>query len=180
MRILGINDFAAHEDMIPTLLAAAGQPNVKQELLNGKSIGGKNYKVHLDGYNLLPALKDGSEWPRKEFIYWTDGGDVAALRYKDWKVTYLRQDAVGMNVWVMPFTELRAPMITNLKMDPFERAFDESTGYNHWLNERMYILTPATSFVAGWMESFKEFPPRMKPGSFSLDRVMEAATGGKK
>jgi arylsulfatase len=175
-----INDFAAHEDMIPTLLAAAGQPNVKQELLNGKSIGGKNYKVHLDGYNLLPALKDGSEWPRKEFIYWTDGGDVAALRYKDWKVTYLRQDAVGMNVWVMPFTELRAPMITNLKMDPFERAFDESTGYNHWLNERMFILTPATSFVAGWMESFKEFPPRMKPGSFSLDRVMEAATGGKK
>jgi arylsulfatase len=175
-----INDFAAHEDMIPTLLAAAGQPNVKQELLNGKSIGGKNYKVHLDGYNLLPALKDGSEWPRKEFIYWTDGGDVAALRYKDWKVTYLRQDAVGMNVWVMPFTELRAPMITNLKMDPFERAFDESTGYNHWLNERMYILTPATSFVAGWMESFKEFPPRMKPGSFSLDRVMEAATSGKK
>jgi arylsulfatase len=71
-------------------------------------------------------------------------------------------------------------MITNLKMDPFERAFDESTGYNHWLNERMFILTPATSFIAGWMESFKQFPPRMKPGSFSLDRVMEAATSGKK
>jgi arylsulfatase A-like enzyme len=175
-----INDFGAHEDMIPTLLAAAGQPNVKEELLKGKSIGGKNYKVHLDGYNLLPSLKDGAEWPRKEFLYWTDGGSVAALRYNNWKITYLRQDAKGMNVWVMPFTELRAPMITNLRMDPFERAFDESSGYNHWLNERMYILTPSIAFVANWMESFKEFPPRMKPGTFSLDQVMEATTGGKR
>jgi len=173
-----INDFGAHEDMIPTLLAAVGDPNIKEELLKGKEIGGKTYKVHIDGYNLLPYFKDGAEWPRNEFIYWTDGGSVAALRFNNWKITYLRQDAKGMNVWVMPFTELRAPMITNLRMDPFERAFDESSGYNHWLNERMYILTPSIAFVAAWMESFKEFPPRMKPGTFGLDQVMEAATSG--
>ncbi len=174
-----INEFGAHEDMIPTLLAAAGQPNVKEQLLKGKSIKGKKYKVHLDGYNLLPYLKGSTEeWPRKEFIYWTDGGSVAALRYNNWKITYLRQDALGMKVWVMPFVELRAPMITNLRMDPFERAFDESSGYDNWLNERMYILTPSIAFVSKWMESFKEFPPRMKPGTFGLDQVMEAATKG--
>jgi len=159
-------------------LAAAGQPNIKKELLKGKRINGKKYKVHLDGYNLIPYFKDGAEWPRKEFLYWTDGGSVAALRYNNWKITYLRQDAKGMDVWVMPFVELRAPMITNLRMDPFERAYDESSGYNHWLNQRMYLLTPSIAFIANWMESFKKFPPRMKPGSFGLDQVMEAATKG--
>jgi arylsulfatase len=175
-----INDIGAHEDMMPTLLAAAGQPNVKEELLKGKTIGKQNFKVHLDGYNLIPYFKDGAEWPRKEFLYWTDGGEVAALRYNNWKITYLRQDAKGMDVWVMPFTKLRAPMITNLKMDPFERACDETNGYNHWYNARMYVLSPSIAFVANWMESFKQFPPRMKPGTFGLEQVMESATGGKK
>ena len=175
-----VNDIGASEDMIPTLLAAVGNDHIKEDLLKGTVIGGKNYKVHLDGYNLLPALRDGAEWPRKEFIYWTDGGNVAAIRYNNWKITYLRQDAVGMNVWVQPFTELRAPMITNLRMDPFERAFDESSNYNHWLNERMFILSPSIAFVAKWIESFKEFPPRMKPGTFGLDQVMEKAMSGAK
>lgn len=175
-----INDIGAHEDMMPTLLAAAGQTNVKEELLKGKTIGKQNFKVHLDGYNLIPYFKDGAEWPRKEFLYWTDGGEVAALRYNNWKITYLRQDAKGMDVWVMPFTKLRAPMITNLKMDPFERAYDETNGYNHWYNSRMYVLSPSIAFVANWMESFKQFPPRMKPGTFGLEQVMESATGGKK
>ena len=122
-----INDFGAHEDMIPTLLAAAGDTTVKEDLLKGKKIGDMTYKVHLDGYNLLPFFKgEAKEWPRREFIYWTDGGSVAALRYNNWKLSFLRQNSVGIKVWESPFEELRWPMLTNLRMDPFERASDES------------------------------------------------------
>ena len=90
-----INDVGAHEDMLTTLLAAAGDTTAKEDLIKGRKIGNMTYKVHLDGYNLLPALKGQAEWPRKEFIYWTDDGSVAALRYNNWKITFLRQNAVG-------------------------------------------------------------------------------------
>jgi arylsulfatase len=172
-----INNFGAHEDMIPTLLAAAGDTTVKEDLLKGKKIGDMTYKVHLDGYNLLPFLKgDAKEWPRREFIYWTDGGSVAALRYNNWKLSFLRQNSVGIKVWESPFEELRWPMLTNLRMDPFERASDESVGYSQWATARMFVLAPAGAYVGQWLQSFREFPPRMKPGSFSLDRVMESVT----
>jgi arylsulfatase len=172
-----INDIGAHEDMIPTLLAAAGDAKVKEDLRKGRKIGSMTYKVHLDGYNLLPFLKrEVKESPRREFIYWTDGGSVAALRYDNWKISFLRQNAVGIKVWEAPFEELRWPMLTNLRMDPFERASDESTGHPQWAAERMFALAPAGAYVGQWLQSFREFPPRMKPGSFSLDRVMEAVT----
>jgi len=174
-----INDIGAHEDMLATLLAAAGNPNVKDELLKGKKVGDMTYKVHLDGYNLMPALKGEAEWPRKEFIYWTDDGSVAALRYNNWKVTFLKQDAEGLKVWQEPFTPLRAPMLTNLRMDPFERAEHENAmGYQRWYLEHMFAIAPAGAYVGQWLQSFKEFPPRQKPGSFNLDRVMEAVTRG--
>jgi arylsulfatase len=174
-----INDFGAHEDMIPTLLAAAGDTTAKEDLLKGRKIGDMTYKVHLDGYNLLPFFKgEVKESPRHEFIYWTDGGSVAALRYNNWKLTFLRQNSVGIKVWESPFEELRWPMLTNLRMDPFERASDESTGHPQWAAERMFVLGPAGFYVGQWLQSFREFPPRMKPGSFSLDRVMEAMTSG--
>jgi len=174
-----INDTGAHEDMLVTLLAAAGNPNVKDELLKGKKVGDMTYKVHLDGYNLLPALKGEAEWPRKEFIYWTDDGSVAALRYNNWKITFLKQDADGLKVWQEPFTPLRAPMLTNLRMDPFERAEHENAmGYQRWYLEHMFAIAPAGAYVGQWLQSFKEFPPRQKPGSFNLDRVMEAVTRG--
>jgi arylsulfatase A-like enzyme len=175
-----LNDIAAHEDMLPTLLAAVGQPDIKERLLEGgvQAIG-REYRVHLDGYNLLPALQGEGEWPRREFIYWTDDGSVAALRYDDWKITFLRQDAHGMDVWLEPFVELRAPMITNLRMDPFERARAEhAMGYQRWFMERMFVIAPAGAFVGNWLQSFREFPPRQKPGSFNLDRVMEAVMSG--
>jgi len=176
-----LNDFGAHEDMIPTLLAAAGDATVKEDLLKGKKIGDMTYKVHLDGYNLMPFLKgDTKEWPRHEFIYWTDGGSVAALRYDNWKLSFLRQNAVGIKVWEAPFEELRWPMLTNLRMDPFERASDESTGHPQWAASRMFVLAPASAFVGQWISSFREFPPRMKPGSFSLDRVMDEMTSSHK
>jgi arylsulfatase len=176
-----INDMGAHEDMIPTLLAAAGDATVKEDLLKGRKIGDMTYKVHLDGYNLLPFLKGEAEkTPRREFVYWTDGGSVAALRYDDWKISFLRQNSVGIKVWETPFEELRWPLVTNLRMDPFERASDESTGHPIWASERMFALAPAAAFVGHWLQSFREFPPRMKPGSFSLDRVMEAMTASGK
>jgi arylsulfatase len=168
-----INEIGAHEDMLPTLLAAAGDPNVKEDLLKGKTVGDMNYKVHLDAYNLLPALKGEAEWPRHEFLYWTDDGNVAALRYNNWKVTFLRQNAHGMHVWSQPYEQLRMPMIGNLRSDPFERAFHEGIGYGQWQFEHMFMFAPAGAYIGRWLQSFKEFPPRQKPGSFSLDRVLE-------
>ena len=175
-----INEVGAHEDMLTTLLAAAGNPNVKEELLTGKTVNGTTYKVHLDGYNLIPALKGEAEWPRKEFIYWTDDGSVAALRYGNWKATFLRQDAHGMHVWLEPFTVLRAPMLTNLRMDPFELSQDIGMDYERWWIDHMYMVAPAGAYVGQWLQSFKEFPPRQKPGSFNLDRVMEAVMNSSK
>ena len=173
-----INDIGAHQDMLPTLLAAVGDPNVKQDLLKGKTVGNMTYKVHIDGYNLMPALKGEAEWPRKGFLYWTDDGNVAALRYNDWKATFLKQNAEGIEVWFSPFETLRAPMITNLRSDPFERAEYESIGYNRWWIDHMFMVAPAAAMVGEWIQSFREFPPRQKPGSFSLDRVMEKITQG--
>ncbi len=174
-----INDIGAHEDMLPTLLAAAGNPNVTEELLKGTTIGGRNYKVHLDGYDIEPALKGEAPWPRHEFIYWTDDGSVAALRYDAWKVTFLEQDALGLRVWQDPFKELRAPLLTNLRMDPFERAEEENAmGFQRWYMDRMFAIAPAGAYVATWLQSFRDFPPRQKPGSFNLERVMEAVSAG--
>ena len=174
-----INDIAAHEDMLTTLVAAAGDTSAKEDLLKGRKIGDRSYKVHLDGYDLGPALRGEAEWPRKEFIYWTDDGSVAALRYKDIKVTFLEQEGHGLEVWQKPFTELRAPKVTNLRMDPFERAEAEhAIGYQRWYLDRMFMIAPAGAYVGKWLQSFREFPPRQKPGSFNLDRVMEAVTAG--
>jgi arylsulfatase len=170
-----INDIGAHEDMLTTFLAAAGDTTVKDRLLKGEKIGNREYKVHLDGYDLGPALRGEAAWPRKEFLYWTDDGSVAALRYGNWKISFLEQKAEGLRVWQEPFTQLRAPLVTNLRMDPFERAEEEhAMGYQRWYMERMFLIAPAGAYVSRWLQSFKEFPPRQKPGSFNLERAMEA------
>jgi len=173
-----INDIGAHEDMLLTLVNAAGGKDVAQNLKKGMTIGGRSYKVHLDGYDLGPALRgETKEWPRREFIYWTDDGQVAALRYDNWKITFLEQKAHGLRVWQEPFTVLRAPLLTNLRMDPFERAeYENAMGYQRWYMERMFLIAPAGAFVGNWLQSFREFPPRQKPGSFNLERVMEAVS----
>ena len=113
-----INDITSHEDMLPTLVAAAGDKTAKEDLKKGRKIGNMTYKVHLDGYDLGPALRGEAVWPRNEFIYWTDDGSVAALRYGNWKITFLKQNALGLKVWQEPFVALRAPMLANLRMDP--------------------------------------------------------------
>jgi arylsulfatase len=173
-----VNEIAAHEDMIPTLLAAAGDATVKEDLKRGRTIGAMTYKVHLDGYDLGPALKGEGPWPRREFIYWTDDGSVAALRYDQWKMVFLEQRGHGFDVWQEPFVELRLPKLFNLRSDPFERADHEGMGYGQWRIDRAFLIAPAGAYVAQWLQSFKEFPPRQKPGSFNLDRVMEAVTSG--
>jgi arylsulfatase len=164
--------------MLPTLLAAAGDAGVKEDLKKGRSIGGMTYKVHLDGYDLAPAFKGAAAWPRNEFIYWTDDGSVAALRYGNWKMTFLEQRAHGFDVWQEPFVELRLPKLFNLRSDPFERADHEGIGYARWRIDRAFLITPAAAYVAQWLQSFREFPPRQKPGSFNLDRVLEAMSAG--
>jgi arylsulfatase A-like enzyme len=171
-----INDIVSHEDMFPTLMAATGDTTVKEDLVKGQKVDDTTFKVHIDGYNLLPAFRGEGAWPRKEFIYWTDDGSVAALRYNNWKVTFLKQNAHGLHVWMEPFEELRAPLIGNLRSDPFERAEYEGMDYGHWFVDHVYVLAPAGFYVAQWLQSFREFPPRQKPGSFNLDRVMESIT----
>jgi len=171
-----VNEMGAHEDILTTVVAAAGDPTAKEDLLKGRNIGGKEVKVHLDGYDLGPALRGEAAWPRKEFIYWTDDGSVAALRYGNWKISFLKQSGHGFHVWLQPFEELRAPILTNLRMDPFEIAQDIGMDYQRWFLEHMFIFAPASAYVANWLQSFKEFPPKQKPGSFNLDRVMEAVT----
>ena len=176
-----INDIGSHEDMLPTLLAAAGDTSVKADLLKGRTVGDMTYKVHIDGYNLLPAFKgEAQEWPHKEFIYWTDDGSVAALRYNNWKMVFLEQRGHGFDVWQEPFVELRLPKLFNLRTDPFERADHEAMSYPKWRMERAFLIAPAGAYVGQWLQSFVEFPPRQEPGSFNLSKVMEAVTAGAK
>ncbi|MBK6511250.1 MAG: arylsulfatase [Haliea sp.] len=173
-----INEIGAHEDMLLTLVNAAGGKNVQEDLKKGTTIGGRSYKVHLDGYDLGPALRGQTkEWPRKGIHLLDGGGSVAALRYGDLKVTFLEQEGHGLRVWQDPFKVLRAPLLTSLRMDPFERAEPEhAMGYQRWYVEHMWAFAPAGAYVGSWLQSFKEFPPRQKPGSFNLERVMEAVT----
>jgi arylsulfatase A-like enzyme len=173
------NDVISHEDMLPTLLAAAGEPDVKAKLLSGHSALGRDYKVHLDGYNLLPYFKgEQQEAPRREFLYWTDGGDLAALRYGQWKLHFLEQRAHGFDVWEEPFVQLRLPKLFTVRGDPFERADEEGIGYDTWRLERAFALVPAQAFVANWLQSFKDFPPRQKAATFGIDQVMDQLTSG--
>jgi len=169
------NQVFAHEDMLPTLLAAAGVPDVKERLLKGYSAGDdKNFKVHLDGYNLVPFLRgEITESPRKEMLYWSDDGDLMALRYGNWKAVFKEQRAESFQVWSEPMVDLRVPKIFNLRSDPFERADHNAIYYNDWLLRRVFLLVPAQGFVAQWISSFKDFPPSQKPASFNLDQVMK-------
>lgn len=170
-----INEIFSHEDMVPTLLAAAGEPDVKEKLLKGHQANGRDFKVHLDGYNMMPFLKgDVKESPRKEFFYWTDDGSLCNLRYNRWKLVFMEQRAHGFAVWQEPMVTLRVPKLFCLRTDPFERADHEAEKYNMWRFDRVYLLLPGSAFVAKHLESYKEFPPRQKPGSFNLDRVLES------
>jgi arylsulfatase len=168
-----INEIGSHEDMLPTLLAAAGEPNIVEKVKAGHKAGDKTFSAWLDGYNLLPALKgETKDWPHKEFVYWSDDGDCMALRYENWKAVFAEQRAEAFEVWAEPLVKLRVPRLFNLRSDPFEKAQHESIYYADWLARRVFLLVPAQALVARWISSFREFPPRQKPASFSIDQVM--------
>ena len=136
---------------------------------------GREYKVHLDGYNILPLLTgETEESPRKEIFYFSDEGDLTALRYGDWKAIFLQQKARNtLRAWIEPWTPLRVPLIFNLRRDPYERAYFTSNTYYDWLIDRIYLLVPAQAYVGQFLQTFREFPPRQKAGTFNLDKVME-------
>jgi arylsulfatase len=176
------NEIVHHMDWLPTFLAVAGKTDVKEDLLDGyrsKALGRK-YKVHLDGYNILPHLTGGSETtPRNEIFYFSDDGDLTALRYRDWKVIFMEQRVEAtLQAWQEPFVPLRVPLIFNLRRDPYERAQKTSNTYYDWMLDRVYLLVPAQSYVGNFLATFKEYPPRQKAASFSLDKVLEALQEG--
>ena len=169
------NGIMHHMDWMPTLLAASGDSNIKEQLLKGVNANGRDYKVHLDGYNMLPYLTgEVDKDPRHEIFYFSDDGDLTALRYDAWKLIFMEQRATGtFRVWMEPFVPLRVPLIENLRRDPYERATITSNTYYDWLLDRAFLLVPAQAYVANFLETFREFPPRMKAATFSLDQVME-------
>lgn len=168
------NEIMHHMDWLPTFVAAAGDTDIKQKLLDGYAAGDRSYKNHLDGYNFLPYLTgETEEAPREEIFYFSDDGDLTALRYNKWKIVFMEQRAEGtLRIWAEPFTPLRVPKIFNLRMDPYEIADVTSNTYYDWMLDRAYMLVPAQAYVGQFLETFKEYPPRQKAASFSLDDVM--------
>ena len=174
------NEMVSHLDLLPTILAAAGDPHIKEKLLGGYDAGRKTFKVHLDGYNLLPYLT-GKEpkSPRQEFFYFSDDGDLVALRFDNWKQVFMEQRCRGtLAVWAEPFTVLRAPKMFNLRTDPYEHADVTSNTYYDWLLDHAFLLVPTQEIVAKFLASFREFPPRQKAASFTVDQVMEKLQAG--
>jgi len=171
------NEIFSHTDMLPTLLAAAGEPDIVEKLKRGHKAGKKTFKVHIDGYNLLPFLSGAAkESPRKGFLYWSDDGDLMALRFENWKVNFTEQRAHGLGVWQEPFVTLRAPKVFNLRSDPFERGdVDATMFYGKWVADRTFLLVPAQALVGQFLKTFEEFPPRQKPASFSIGDALEKA-----
>ena len=169
------NEIMHHMDWLPTFMAAAGDSTIKEKLLTGHKAGNKTFRVHLDGYNFLPYLTGKEKKGRRnEIFYFTDDGDLSALRYQDWKLIFLEQRSKGtLEVWANPFTPLRVPKMFHLRRDPYERADITSNTYYDWLIDRAFLLVPAQAYVGKFLATFKDYPPRQKAASFSLDQVME-------
>ncbi|RLA00999.1 MAG: arylsulfatase, partial [Gammaproteobacteria bacterium] len=170
------NEIVHHMDWMPTFLAAAGNTEVKEKLLTGYQAIGRDYKVHLDGYNILPMLTgETKESPRHEIFYFSDDGDLTALRYDDWKAIFMEQRIEAtFETWANPFTPLRVPLLFNLRRDPYERAQKTSNTYYDWLLDRVYLLLPAADYVSKFLTTFKEYPPRMKAASFTPSDAVES------
>jgi arylsulfatase len=178
-----LNGIVSHEDWLPTFAAIAGTPDIKEKLLEGVELNGRKYRNHIDGYNLLDYLSGKTpDSPRKEFIYVNDDGQIVAMRVGDWKAVFLENRAHAFEVWREPFTELRVPLLFNLRRDPFEKAQHNSNTYNDWFLDRVYVLVPMQQVAGKFLLTMKEYPPSQTPGSFNLEKIqkmIEAATSGK-
>jgi arylsulfatase len=174
------NQLISHMDWLPTILAAAGEPEIKEKLLKGHQAGAKTFKVHLDGYNQLPYLTgETDKSPRDEFFYFSDDGDLLAMRYDNWKLIFMEQRVQGTcQIWAEPFVTLRLPMLFNLRTDPFEFAHITSNSYFDWFIDHVFLLVPAQHLVGRFLATFKDFPPRQKAASFTVDQVLEKLKEG--
>ena len=173
------NQVISHLDWFPTIMAALGDADMKEKMLTEVPFGEENTKVHLDGYNFVPYFAgETDEGPRKEFFYFSDDGSLLNMRYNRWKIVFAEQRAHGFDVWQEPFVALRLPKIFDLYSDPFEIADHESVDYPRWRLERTYLMGPAQAYVGQFLETFKDYPPRQKPGSFTIDRALEAMQSG--
>jgi arylsulfatase A-like enzyme len=169
------NEIVQHHDWLPTFLAMAGEPDINQKLLKGYEAAGKKFRVHIDGYNLLPFLTEkGTKSPRKGFIYFSDDGDLVAVRFDNWKVVFMEQRCPGtLAVWAEPFVPLRFPKLFNLRTDPFERADTTSNTYYDWFLSKDYMVAAAGAIVEEFLTTFKEYPPRQRAATFTIDQVLE-------
>ena len=169
-----LNGIVAHQDWLPTFAAIAGASDVKEQLLKGVKLNGRTYRNHIDGYNMLDYLSGTTEKsPREGFIYVNDDGDIVAIRWNDWKVVYKENRGEAFGVWREPFTDLRVPLIFNLRRDPYERAQHNSNTYNDWLLERVYIIAGTNSIAQQFLLSMRDYPPSQTPGSFNLDSMQK-------
>jgi arylsulfatase A-like enzyme len=177
-----LNGIVAHEDWLPTFAAIGGDAGVKEKLRKGVSLNGRKYRNYIDGYNILDYLSGKvKDSPRKEFIYVNDDGQIVAMRYDAWKVVFLENRGQAFGVWREPFTELRIPLLFNLRRDPFEKAQHNSNTYNDWFLDRAFVIVPLQGMAARFLKSMKEYPPSQTPGSFNLEKIqkqIEAAGGG--
>jgi arylsulfatase len=175
-----LNGIVSHNDWFVTLLAAAGVPDIADQLRVGTDLGGTSFKVHLDGHNQLPYITgETDESPRKHFFYVSDDGDLTGLRYDNWKIVFMEQRQVGtLAIWLEPYVELRAPKLFNLRTDPYERADITSNTYYDWMIDRIWVFTPAQAYVAEQLKTLIEFPQRQKSASFNLEQVMAKLQAG--
>jgi arylsulfatase A-like enzyme len=168
-----VNDICSLQDFLPTFAAANGEPELVEKVKKGYEMGGKTFKVHLDGYNLLPFLSGKEqECPRQGFLYWSDDGDMMAMRMGRYKIVFAEQRSTGLDVWREPLSPMRIPKFFDLRSDPFERG-EESFKYNDWFVENIFLQYSAPPLLAKWLQSFKEFPPRARAASFSIDQIVE-------
>ncbi|MBY5394611.1 arylsulfatase [Rhizobium leguminosarum] len=173
-----INEIVSHEDWLPTLVAAAGEPDIAAKLLSGYEAAGKTFNVHLDGYNQRNLFDGTGPGARKEYFYWTDDGSLAGLRYDRWKLVFMEQRAEGLDVWQDPLITLRFPKLIDLRADPFEIAQHAAGDYARWRVEHAFALVPAQAYVAKHLQTYVKYPPRQAPGSFSMDHVLEKLQRG--
>ena len=177
-----LNGIVSHQEWLPTLLAAAGEPDVVEKLESGYRVGDKDFKVKIDGYNCLDYFTGATdESPRDWFFYSSDDGLITAIRYGDWKAVFFEQRAKTMQMWAEPFVPLRMPKIFNLRRDPFERADENANVYWDWMLDHVFVMYPMQALAAEQLQSFREFPPRQKPAAFNLDSIlasMDDASGG--
>jgi arylsulfatase len=177
-----LNGIVAHEDWLPTFAAIGGDANINDKLKKGVSLNGRNYKNHPDGYDMTAYLSGQTkESPRKEFIYVNDDGQIVAMRYTDWKVVFLENRGQAFGVWREPFTELRVPLLFNLRRDPFEKAQHNSNTYNDWFLDRPFVIVPLQGMAGEFLKTMKDYPPSQSPGSFNLEKIqkqIEAASKG--